>query len=85
MRRYKALLKKMKYRYAQHARVLKYVRRGLYPEAFAYYQRYVLEPLVSLSRMRYMLAYTDYGLVHISQHTPKESVEKLTYFARCPR
>ena len=77
-----ALLEEMKYRYTQHSRVIKYVRRGLYPEAFAYYQRYVLEPLVCLLRILYTPAYTDYGFVHISQHIPKVSADRLTYFSQ---
>ena len=77
-----ALLEEMKYRYTQHSRVIKYVRRGLYPEAFAYYQRYVLEPLVCLLRILYTPAYTDYGFVHISKHIPKVSADRLTYFSQ---
>ena len=77
-----ALLEEMKYRYTQHSRVIKYVRRGLYPEAFAYYQRYVLDPLVCLLRILYTPAYTDYGFVHISQHIPKVSADRLAYFSQ---
>lgn len=77
-----ALLEEMKYRYTQHVRVIKYVRRERYPEAFAYYQRYVLAPLVYLLRIRYTPAYTDYGFVHISKHVPKEQADRLTYFAK---
>lgn len=77
-----AQLEEMKYRYTQHSRVIKYVRRGQYLEAFAYYQRYVLEPLVCLLRIIYTPAYTDYGYVHISQHIPKDKAERLGYFAR---
>ena len=76
------LLEEMRYRYTQHARVIKYVRRGQYPEAFAYYQRYVLEPLVCLLRLIHTPAYADYGYVHISRHVPKEQAQRLEYFAR---
>jgi len=76
------LLEKMRYRYTQHARVIKYVRRGQYPEAFAYYQRYVLEPLVYLLRLIYTPAYADYGYVHISRHVPEEQARHLEYFVR---
>ena len=77
-----ALLEEMKYRYTQHARVIKYVHRGQYLEAFAYYQRYVLEPLICLLRIKHTPAYTDYGNIHISQHIPREEVERLEYFAK---
>jgi hypothetical protein len=75
-------LEEMKYRYTQHSRVIKYVHRGHYLEAFAYYQRYVLEPLTCLLRIIYTPAYTDYGYVHISQHIPKDKAERLEYFAK---
>lgn len=76
------LLEEMKYRFTQHMRVIKYVRRGPYPEAYAYYQRYVLEPLVCLLRILYTPAYTDYGFIHISQHIPNDCADKLTYYAQ---
>jgi len=76
------LLERMRYRYTQHARVVKYVRRGQYPEAFAYYQKYVLEPLVCLLRLTHTPAYADYGYVHISRHVPQEQVRRLEHFAR---
>jgi len=76
------LLNEMKYRYTQHCRVLKYVKRKQYIEAFAYYQRYVLEPLVSLLRIIYTPAYADYGYIHISRHIPKEKNKKLEYFVQ---
>ncbi|MFA7674141.1 MAG: hypothetical protein WCY62_09865 [Clostridia bacterium] len=75
-------LEEMQYRYTQHSRVIKYVLRDQYLEAFAYYQRYVIEPLVFLLRMLYTPAYTDYGFVHITHHIPKESSEKLEYLVK---
>lgn len=75
-------LEEMKYRYTQHSRVIKYVYRGLYLEAFTYYQRYVLEPLVYLLRMIYTPAYTDYWYLHITQHIPKDMSKKLEFFAQ---
>jgi len=77
-----SLFEEMKYRYTQHSRVLKYVHRGLYLEAFAYYQRYVLEPLVALLRIIYTPAYTDYGFVHISQHIPRHKAVKHEHFTK---
>lgn len=65
------------YRYTQHNRVLKYVARKQLPEALAYYQRYVVEPLVTLLRIQYTPAHPDYHLLHISSHLPKEEVAML--------
>ena len=75
-------LEEAKYRRTQHMRAEKYVRRGQYLEAYAYYNRYVLEPLVDLLRLIYTPAYADYYLIHISQHIPGAEREKLEYFAR---
>ena len=60
----------------------KYVLRGQYLEAYAYYNRYVLEPLIDILRLIYTPAHVDYYLVHISQHIPKEDLKKLEYFAQ---
>jgi predicted nucleotidyltransferase len=77
-----ARLNECKYRYSQHMRPLKYALRGQYLEAYAYYNRYVLEPLIDLLRIIYTPANSDYYLIHISQHIPKEHVKKLEYFAQ---
>ena len=58
--------------FAQRARVVKYCRRGLYPEAFAYYHKYVVEPLVTLARLLHTPRHADYGMVHLSQHLPAD-------------
>lgn len=75
-------LDECKYYYSQHSRVKKYVLRGQYLEAYAYYNRYVLEPLIDILRLIYTPAHVDYYLVHISQHIPKEDLKKLEYFAQ---
>ena len=75
-------LEEAKYRRSQHIRAEKYVRRGQYLEAYAYYNRYVLEPLIDLLRLIYTPAYADYHLVHISQHIPADERERLEYFAQ---
>lgn len=71
-----------KYRYSQHCRVTKYIHRGMYLEAYAYYNKYVLEPLIHVLRMIYTPAHAHYYLIHISQHLPKIEVEKLQFFAQ---
>ena len=75
-------LAEAKYRRTQHARAEKYIRRGEYLEAYAYYNRYVLEPVIDLLRLIYTPAHADYYLVHISQHIPKPEKERLEYFAQ---
>lgn len=65
------------YRFSQHSRVLKYVRRNQYPEAYAYYNRYVVEPLVHLIRLIHTPSHADFYLIHISSHVPSDSIEKL--------
>jgi hypothetical protein len=77
-----ARFEEAKYRRTQHMRVDKYVRRGQYLEAYAYYNRYVLEPLTDLLRLIHTPAHADWYLVHISQHIPHAGREKLEYFAR---
>ena len=77
-----ARLAEAKYRRTQHMRAEKYVRRGQYLEAYAYYNRYVLEPIIDLLRIIYTPAHTDYYLVHISQHIPENEKKRLEYFAQ---
>jgi hypothetical protein len=62
--------------------VKKYVLRGQYLEAYAYYNRYVLEPLIDLLRIIYTPANADYYLIHISHHIPKDKLKKLETFAQ---
>ena len=71
-----------RYRRTQHCRAEKYVHRKQYLEAYAYYNRYVLEPIIILLRLIHTPIYTDYYLVHISQHIPQAERIKLEYFAK---
>ncbi|MCL2321622.1 MAG: hypothetical protein FWC47_05880 [Oscillospiraceae bacterium] len=75
-------LEEAKYRRTQYMRVEKYVKRGQYLEAYAYYNRYVLEPLIDLLRLIYTPAYAYYYLIHISQHIPQTEMEELQCFAK---
>lgn len=77
-----ARLEECKYRYSQHCRVTKYVHRGMYLEAYAYYNRYVLEPLIDMLRLIYTPSHAQYYLIHISQHIPETEVKKLEFFAK---
>jgi len=78
----KIQLEEAKYRRTQHNRAEKYVHRGQYLEAYAYYNRYVLEPIITMLRLIFTPAYSDYHLEHISQHIPEAEKQRLEYFAQ---
>ncbi len=78
----KLRLEECRYRFSQHYRVRKYVKREQYLEAYAYYNRYILESLVSILRLIYTPLNADYYLIHIFHHIPKGEYEKLKYFAQ---
>lgn len=61
----------------QRSKVKKYILRQEYLEAVTYYQKHILDPLVILLRIIHTPLIVDYGLVHISQHLPRESLKKL--------
>jgi len=75
-------LEKAKYRRTQYARAEKYVQRGQYLEAYAYYNQYILNPLVDLLQLIYNPQHADYGLIHISRNIPEAERERLEYFAQ---
>jgi predicted nucleotidyltransferase len=81
-KRNQSRLEEAKYRRTQYIRVEKYVCRGQYLEAYAYYNHYVLEPLIDLLRLIYTPAHVDYYLIHISQHIPDSERVRLEYFAK---
>jgi hypothetical protein len=54
----------------QAARIEKYVQRGDFLEAYGYYQKWLLTPLIELLRMKYTPLHPDYYIVHISRHLP---------------
>jgi len=78
----RAMLDEAKYRRTQHLRAEKYVHRGQYLEAYAYYNCYVLAPLIDLLRLIHTPAYADWYLVHISRHIPPCDRARLEYFAQ---
>lgn len=61
----------------QRSKVKKYILRNKYLEAFAYYNKNVLEPLVELLRICHTPIIRDYHLIHISDHLPKDIVSKV--------
>jgi hypothetical protein len=75
-------MEECRYRYTQHSRVYKYIHRKQYPEAYAYYNRYVVEPLIDLLRVIYTPAHADYYLIHISSHIPEVEKIRLEYFLK---
>lgn len=62
---------------AQVSRLDKYVKRGEFLEAFGYYQRWLLEPLIEVLRMQYTPLHPDYFIVHISRHLPTPVLRRL--------
>ena len=62
---------------AQVSRLDKYVKRGDFLEAFGYYQRWLLEPLIEGLRMQYTPLHPDYFIVHISRHLPSHVLHRL--------
>ena len=81
---HQSLIDECIYRYTQHSRVYKYYHRKQYLECYIYYNKYVLEPLILLLRILYTPAHTEYYMVHISHHIPKEMYDKLEYFTIIP-
>jgi hypothetical protein len=70
-------LRALRQQVAQHRRILKHVWRGEFLEAFGYYQRWLLEPLIEVQRMVHTPLHPDYYIVHISRHLPLPVVERL--------
>lgn len=72
----------VEYRFSQSMRVLKYVHRGQYLEALNAYNDYIFSSMVQFLRSIYTPDYVDFKLLHISQHLPKEYVDRITYFGQ---
>ncbi|MCM1990761.1 hypothetical protein [Oceanirhabdus seepicola] len=67
-------------RYKQHCRVIKYVERGNYPEAFMYYLKYVADPIVELNRLIYTPEYFYIHMIHISHHMSDNVIKEFEKF-----
>lgn len=72
-----ARLEELRQVVAQGARIEKYVLRGDFLEAFGYYHKWLLTPLIEVLRMRYTPLHTDYYIVHISRHLPAPVLARL--------
>ncbi|HEY9075725.1 MAG TPA: hypothetical protein VIO61_04240 [Anaerolineaceae bacterium] len=70
-------LEQLKEMVAQSARIEKYVRRGNFLEAFGYYHKWLLTPLIEAIRMVYTPQHSDYYIVHISRHLPPHVLARL--------
>lgn len=64
-------------RFNQHSRIIKYIYRNKYLEAHAYYYKFACTPIVNMFRIIYTPRHIEYGIVHISDHLPKEVVTKI--------
>ncbi|NIK80387.1 tetratricopeptide (TPR) repeat protein [Paenibacillus castaneae] len=65
--------------FKQRGRAIKYAKRNKFLEAFAYYQKFVLTPLVELLRIKYAPIHYDYYLVQASRQLPVEVLDRLEH------
>lgn len=77
LREIKRVFEKNKNRILQSSRVKKYIKRNQYLEAYEKYIDNVANSLVTITRLIYTPRHYDYGLCHISNHLPKETIEEL--------
>lgn len=70
-------LQELKDTVAQYSRLDKYLKRGEFLEAFGYYHKWLLTPLIEVLRMKYTPLHPDYAIVHISRHFPPEILIQL--------
>lgn len=66
-----------KNRILQYSRVIKYIKRNQYLECFMEYEKQILKPIVTITRIIYTPYIYDYELCHISRHLPEDIVKKL--------
>jgi hypothetical protein len=74
------IINEIRSKYMQHSRVIKYVERNNYPEAFIYYLKYVADPLVELVRIKYTPKYHYLHFIHISNHIPQKEMSRIEYY-----
>ena len=61
----------LKSRYQQHSRVIKYIKRNQFLEAYMYFMKYVVDPIIQLLRFKYTPKHDYLYLIHISSHIPE--------------
>jgi hypothetical protein len=71
-------------KWGQRARVVKYLHRGLFLEATAYYGKYVAAQVVLMARLLYTPRHLYYGPVHLSHHVPQDLRLRLESLYRVP-
>ena len=62
---------------AQFSRLEKYLKRGNFMEAFGYYHKWLVQPLIEVLRMKYTPLHPDYYIVHISRQLPEDVLAQL--------
>ncbi len=70
-------LRELRETVAQVSRLEKYLRRGDFLEAYGYYHKWLLQPLIEILRMKYTPLHPDYYIVHISRHLPQDVLAQL--------
>jgi hypothetical protein len=68
--------------FAQQTRVLSKIERGEFLEAWMYYYKWTLQPLVELLRIRYIPRKFEYHFKHVHRDLPEEVVSQLEYLVR---
>lgn len=63
--------------FQQRIRAVKYAQREQFLEAFAYYHKFVLNPLVEMLRLQHTPLIPYYYLIHISRHLPEQELDQL--------
>jgi hypothetical protein len=64
-------------KFSQRARLMKYIKRRRFLEAYRFYETYVRRPLVDMLRLIYTPRHYEYGYTHLSEHFPKKVVQEL--------
>lgn len=70
-------LKELDVAFYQRSKVRKYIARGKYLEAFAYYEKHILHPLVELLRLKHKPLEPGFWLVNISKHLPSTTLSQV--------
>jgi tryptophanyl-tRNA synthetase len=64
-------------KYSQRARLMKYIKRRRFLEAYSYFEQYVRQPIINMLRLIYTPRRYEYGYTHLSEHFPKKVVDEL--------
>jgi hypothetical protein len=64
-------------KFSQRPRLMKYIHRGRFLEAYSYYENYVRRPIIDMLRLIYTPRHYEYGYTHLTAHFPKKVTEEL--------